>query len=102
MKLGDIIYCGCEEHMKHMLADLNCIGFNAVRNSDTGYDLRIIGVPEAEYRVEAWADDGRHQTYCCSTLEEAKACYSEMCDLYDDTVELLKGYPGEWTIVQAR
>ena len=100
MKIGDIIFCGYEEYMKQMLVDLSCMGFHAVRNSDVGYDLRITDVPEPEYRVQAWDENGRHQTYCCSNLEEAKACFSEMCGLYDNTVELLKGYPGEWEIVQ--
>lgn len=102
MKLGDIIYCRDEKDLKQTLRDLSLAGFHAVHDSGTGHNLRITGVPETEYRVEAWADDGRHQTYCCSNLEEAKACFSEMCSLYDDTVELLKGYPGEWEIVQAR
>lgn len=95
MKKGDIIVCKDERDVKRILKDLGSGGYHAVRDSGQNFNVVITGVPEAEYLVQAWDQNGIHQSYYCSTMEEAEEAMAEYGNGYE-FVEILKGYPGEW------
>ena len=88
MKKGDIIQC-------HDQKDLELAGFHAVVSYDCAYTLRITGVPETQYLVEARDHHGAMQRAYCDTLEEAGEIATEYGNGYE-FVEILNGYPGEW------
>ena len=95
MKKGDIIRCHDQKDLTQTLRDLELAGFHAVKDSGDNFDIRITGVPETEYLVEARDQNGRGQKAYCYTLEEAEEIAEEFgsgCEF----VEILKGYPGEW------
>ena len=98
MKQGDVITCRDEKDLKQTLRDLSLAGFHAVHDSGTGHNLRITGVPETEYLVEAWNQSGRLQRAYCADLEEAEEIASELRKAYL-FVEILSGYPGEYETV---
>ena len=97
MKLGDLIKCSDEKNLKQMLKDLAAAGFHAVR-VDYGTWLRITGVRETEYLVQANDQNGRTQSVYCSTEAEAEAAFEKLARGFENA-EILKGYPGEWESV---
>lgn len=97
MKKGDLIKCSDEKDLRRMLRDLDLGGFHAVQ-VDTGFWLRITGVPDPEYLVQARDQNGRQQSVYCSTLEEAEEASADLGSAYE-FIEILKGYPGEWEAV---
>lgn len=97
MKLGDLIKVGGEKDLKQTLKDLSLAGFHAVGADYNGNWLRITGVPETEYLVQAADQNGQQKAYC-ETLEEAEEACEELARAYE-YVEILKGYPGEWETV---
>lgn len=96
MKKGNIIVCKNEEDLKQTLRDLELAGFHAVKDSGDNFDIRITGVPETQYLVEALDQNGRAQKAYCDTLEEAEEIAEEFGSGGYKFVEILKGYPGEW------
>lgn len=99
MKLGDIIDCANEEDLKKTLRDLGLAGFQAMHDSAYGrYALRIAGVPETQYLVQAVSEGRGVQRAYCDTQEEAEAA-AEWLGQSCEFVEILKGYPGEWETV---
>lgn len=97
MKLGDLIRCSDTKDLLQTLKDLELAGFHAVVSYAGTYTLRITGVPETEYLVAAHNQHGMQNNYC-HTLEEAEELAEEMARYYE-FVEILKGYPGEWEVV---
>lgn len=97
MKLGDMIKCSGEKDVRQMLKDLDAAGFHAVVMDYDMNWIRITGVPETEYMVAAHNQHGMQNNYC-QTLEEAEELAEEMARYYE-FVEILKGYPGEWEVV---
>lgn len=95
MKIGELIKCTDEKDLKQTLKDLSLAGFHAVRVDHNTYWIRITGVPETEYLVQACDQNGRAQNAYCSTEEEAEEIYEELARAYE-FVEISKGYPGEW------
>lgn len=95
MKKGDIVVCKDERDVKRTLKDLGSGGYHAIKDSGQNFNIVITGVPEAEYLVQARDQNGRHQSYYCSTMEEAEELAEEMARCYE-FVEILKGYQGEW------
>ena len=98
MKKDDIIDCANEKDLKQTLRDLGLAGFHAVKDSGDNFDIRITGVPETQYLVEARDQNGRCQKVYCDTLEEAGEIATEYGTGYE-FVEILKGYAGEWESV---
>ena len=98
MKKGDIIRCRDQKDLKQTLKDLSLAGFHAVKDSGDNFDIRITGVPETQYIVEARDQNGGHQKAYCDTLEEAGKIATEYGNGYE-FVEILKGYAGEWESV---
>ena len=98
MKKGDIIRCRDQKDLLQTQKDLELAGFHAVVSYDGAYTLRITGVPETQYIVEAWDHNGGHQKAYCDTLEEAEAAAEWLGQGYG-FVEILKGYPGEWETI---
>lgn len=98
MKLGDIIDCANEEDLKQTLRDLGLAGFHAVKDSGDNYNIRITGVPETQYLVQAMSEGGGIQRAYCDTLEDAEGVAAEYGNGFT-WVEILKGYPGEWETV---
>lgn len=98
MKKGDIIVCRDSEDLKQTLRDLDLAGFHAVGDSGRNFNLRITGVPETQYLVEARDHHGAMQRAYCDTLEEAGKIATEYENCYE-FVEILKGYAGEWESV---
>lgn len=97
MKLGDMIKCSGEKDVRQMLKDLDAAGFHAVVMDYNMNWIRITSVPETEYMVAAHNQHGMQNNYC-QTLEEAEELAEEMARYYE-FVEILKGYPGEWEVV---
>lgn len=95
MKKGDIIQCRDQKDLRETLKDLSAAGFHAVKDSGDNFDIRITGVPETQYLVQARDQNGRCQKAYCDTLEEAGEIATEYGNDYE-FVEILKGYPGEW------
>ena len=81
--------------MRKTFEALELGGYHAVKDSGDNFNIIITGVPGAEYRVEAFDQNGRRQSYYCSTLEEAEEIAAEYGNGYE-FVEIQKGYPGEW------
>lgn len=98
MKKGDIIICRDSEDLRQTMKDLSAAGFNAVKDSGDNFNIRITGVPETQYLVEARDHHGAMQRAYCDTLEEAGEIATEYENGYE-FVEILKGYPGEWESV---
>lgn len=99
MKIDDIIQLGSEEELKKVLQDLGNAGFHAVRDSVySKYHIRITGVPEEEFLVQARDQNGRQQKAYCVSLEEAEEIAEEYGMQYE-FVETLRGYAGEWETV---
>ena len=98
MKKGDIIVCKNEEDLKQTLRDLGIAGFHAVKDSGDNFNLRITGVPETQYMVEARSEVGGVLRTYCDTLKEACEIATEYGNGYE-FVEILKGYAGEWESV---
>ena len=98
MKKGDIIRCHDQKDLRKTMEDLSAAGFHAVKDSGDNFDIRITGVPETQYLVEARDQNGRCQKAYCDTLEEAGEIAIEYGNGYE-FVEILKGYPGEWETV---
>lgn len=103
MKLGDVIDCANEEDLKQTLRDLGLAGFHVVHDSAYGrHALRITGVPETQYLVQARSEGGGVQRAYCDTLEDAMDIAGEYYGTSFQWVEILKGYPGEWeTVLQS-
>ena len=95
MKKGDIIQCHDQKDLRKTMKDLSAAGFHAVKDSGDNFDIRITGVPETQYLVEARDQNGRCQKAYCDTLEEAGEIATEYENGYE-FVEILEGYPGEW------
>lgn len=98
MKAGDTIKCKDAKDLLQMQKDLELAGFHAVVSYDGAYTLRITGVPETQYLVEARDHHGAMQRAYCDTLEEATEIAEEYGNGYE-FVEILRGYPGEWESV---
>ena len=98
MKKGDYIECRDLEDLKRTLRDLSDAGYHAVRDSYNNLWICITGTPEIEYLVEARDQNGRSQKAYCDTLEEAEDAAAEFGNGYE-YVDILKGYPGEWEVV---
>ena len=98
MKKGDIIRCHDPKALLQTQKDLELAGFHAVVSYDGAYTLRITGVPETQYLVEARDHHGAMQRAYCDTLEEAGEIATEYENGYE-FVEILKGYAGEWESV---
>ena len=98
MKKGDIIQCRDQKDLRETMRDLSAAGFNAVKDSGDNFDIRITGVPETQYLVEARDHHGAMQRAYCDTLEEAGEIAAEYGNGYE-FVEILKGYAGEWESV---
>lgn len=99
MKLGDIIDCANEEDLKQTLRDLGLAGFHVVHDSVYGrHALRITGVPETQYLVQAVSEGGGVQRAYCDTLEDAEGVAAKYGNGFT-WVEILRGYPGEWETV---
>ena len=98
MKAGDTIKCKDTKDLLQMQKDLELAGFHAVVSYDGAYTLRITGVPETQYLVEARDHHGAMQRAYCDTLKEACEIATEYGNGYE-FVEILKGYPGEWESV---
>lgn len=101
MKKGDIIVCVGEKDMRETFKALESAGYHAVKDSGDNFNIVITEVPEAEYLVQAWDHNGRHQSYYCGTLEDAEKAAAE-CGKDCEFVEILKGYPGEWETFERR
>ena len=98
MKKGDIIRCHDQKDLRKTMEDLSAAGFHAVKDSGDNFDIRITGVPETQYLVEARDHHGAMQRAYCDTLEEAGEIATEYENSYE-FVEIMKGYPGEWESV---
>ena len=98
MKKGDIIRCRDQKDLKQMLRDLDLAGFHAVKDSGDNFDIRITGVPETRYLVQARSEVGSVLKTYCNTLKEACEIATEYGNGYE-FVEILRGYPGEWESV---
>ena len=98
MKKGDTIQCRDQKDLRKTMEDLSAAGFNAVKDSGDNFDIRITGVPETQYLVEARDHHGAMQRAYCDTLEEAGKIATEYENGYE-FVEIMKGYPGEWESV---
>ena len=98
MKKGDIIRCHDQKDLKQMLRDPSLAGFHAVKDSGDNFDIRITGVPETQYLVQASDQRGCYQKAYCDTLEEAEEIAEWLGQGYE-FVEVLKGYAGEWESV---
>lgn len=97
MKKDDYIECRDYEDLKRTLRDLSDAGYHAVRDRYNNFWIRITETPETEYMVAAHNQHGMQNNYC-QTLEEAEELAEEMARYYE-FVEILKGYPGEWEVV---
>jgi hypothetical protein len=98
MKKGDIIRCRDQKDLRETMRDLSTAGFHAVKDSGDNFDIRITGVPETQYLVEARDHHGAMQRSYCDTLEEAGEIATEYGNGYE-FVEILMGYAGEWESV---
>jgi hypothetical protein len=98
MKKGDIIQCHDQKDLRKTMEDLSAAGFHAVKDSGDNFDIRITGVPETQYMVEARSEVGCVLRTFCDTLEEAGEIATEYGNGYE-FVEILKGYAGEWESV---
>ena len=98
MKKDDIIRCRDQKDLRKTMEDLSAAGFHAVKDSGDNFDIRITGVPETQYLVEARDHHGAMQRAYCDTLEEAEAAAEWLGQGYE-FVEVLKGYAGEWETV---
>lgn len=98
MKKGDIIRCHDQKDLRQTMEDLSAAGFHAVRDSGDNFDIRITGVPETQYLVQARDHHGAMQRAYCDTLEEAGEIATEYGNSYE-FVEIVKGYAGEWESV---
>ena len=98
MKKGDIIRCLDQKDLRKTMEDLSAAGFHAVKDSGDNFDIRITGIPETQYLVEARDRHGAMQRAYCDTLEEAGEIATEYGNGYE-FVEILKGYAGEWESV---
>lgn len=94
MKKGDIIQCRDQKDLRKTMRDLSTAGFHAVKDSGDNFDIRITGVPETRYLVQARSEVGSVLKTYCDTLKEACEIATEYGN--DWFVEILKGYPGEW------
>lgn len=99
MKAGDTIKCKDTKDLLQMQKDLELAGFHAVVSYDGAYTLRITGVPETQYIVEARSEVGGVLRTYCDTLEEAVEIAAGYYGSSFQWVEILKGYPGEWESV---
>lgn len=95
MKKGQIIRCHDQKDLRETMRDLSTAGFHAVKDSGDNFDIRITGVPETQYLVDARDHHGAMQRAYCDTLEEAEEIAEEFGSGYE-FVEILKGYPGAW------
>lgn len=98
MKKGDTIVCKNEDDLQKTMRDLNYAGFHAVKDSGRNFNIRITGVPETQYLVQARSEGGSVQRAYCDTLEEAGHIAAEYARSFQ-WVEILKGYAGEWESV---
>lgn len=98
MKLGDIFVCCNEEDLRKTMQDLSYAGFHAVRAGGRNFNIRITGVQETQYLVQARSEGGSVQRAYCDTLEEAGGIAAEYARSFQ-WVEILKGYRGEWETV---
>lgn len=98
MKKGDIVRCHDQKDLRETMRDLSAAGFHAVKDSGDNFNIRITGVPETQYLVEARDHHGAMQRAYCDTLEEAGEIATEYGNGYE-FVEILKGYAGEWESV---
>lgn len=98
MKKGDIMYCVNIKDLRQTMKDLTAAGYHAVRDSDDNFSIRITGVPETQYLVEARSENTGVQKAYCDTLEEAEDAAAEFGSVYQ-WVQIMKGYAGEWEIV---
>ena len=99
MKKGEIIRCRNQKDLKQILRDLDLAGFHAVKDSGDNFDIRITGVPETQYMVEARSEVGGVLRTYCDTLEEAGEIAAGYYGSSFQWVEILRGYPGEWESV---
>lgn len=58
MKKGDIIRCHDQKDLRKTMEALSAAGFHAVKDSGDNFDIRITGVPETQYIVEASDQNG--------------------------------------------
>lgn len=98
MKKDDIIYCLNIKDLRQTMKDLTAAGYHAVRDSGDNFSIRITGVPETQYLVEARSQNTGVQKAYCDTLEEAEEAAEEFGRVYQ-WVQIMKGYAGEWEIV---
>lgn len=98
MKKDDIIRCHDQKDLRKTMEDLSAAGFHAVKDSGDNFNIRITGVPETQYLVEARDHHGAMQRAYCDTLEEAGEIATEYENGYE-FVEILRSYPGEWESV---
>lgn len=101
MKVGDTVKCKDAKDLLQTQKDLELAGFHTVVSCDGAYTLRITGVPETEYLVVAYSPRRAQHNYC-GTLEEAKGLADEMLSCGYGIIEILKGYPGEWKLVDVK
>jgi hypothetical protein len=99
MKKGDIIQCHDQKDLRKTMEDLSAAGFHAVKDSGNNFDIRITGVPETQYMVEARSEVGGVLRTFCDTLEEAGEIAAGYYGSSFQWVEILRGYPGEWESV---
>ena len=100
MKKGGIIVCRDSEDLKQTLKDLDLAGFHAVRdNYRRNFNIRITGVPETQYLVQARSEVGSILRSYCDTLEEAEEIAAGYYGSSFQWVEIFKGYAGEWESV---
>lgn len=93
--LGDQFNCINEVDQIWTAAGLEKAGFTYERD---GLRLTITGVPEDEYLVQATTDSAKCY---CETAEEANRMFNRArTDGRYINVEILKGYPGHWTLIK--
>lgn len=95
MKKYDTIRCKDRDDVRQVLRDLSTAGFHAVADGNDGLTITITGVPETEYLLQAWSQEGTQHCYC-ATLEEAKEAAQAMLESGYEYAEICEGYPGEW------
>ena len=95
MKKNDYIKCANQEDVRQLSQDLGSAGYHAVAGGQNSLTVTITEVPETEYLVQAWREEGTQHTYCV-TLEEAEEAAAVMLEAGYEYAEICEGYPGEW------
>ena len=97
MRIGDLIECINERDLKQTMSALELGGYNA--DIVGGLRIRITEVPETEYLVECLELNGQSSNVYCLTEEVAYEVFTERIKTCKE-VDILSGYPGEWTLVK--